>query len=64
MLGGTGIEQSSFIQYVRQGCHEKSLPGSVKSLASSLPQSNLQYSTFAVALRRVTPSYRKGNRPI
>ena len=45
---------------------EKSLPGSWKIISwlALFRQSNLQYSTFAVVLRRVTPSYKKGDRPI
>ena len=40
----------------------KSLPGSVKILVNSIPQSNLQNSTFVLAPRHVTPSYKKEDR--
>ena len=38
--------------------------GEIYMLVSSIPQSNLQYSTFVVALCCVTPSYKKGYHPI
>ena len=58
-------EKTQFIKNARRDWYRiiSSRLGENSKLVSSTTQSNLQYSTFAVALGRVTPSYKKGNRP-